>query len=127
MIKLYRATRPAYIRMFSTGNDPNRSLQRQQAKDRIDQQQREKIQQAPEMDAKDDVSFQDNYMYLKVVAWSTLFGVLAYQGHLVMKDRLQQRIARKEGRLEEYLEQKHKKQVNSLRGKIFGVHETPQE
>jgi hypothetical protein len=30
------------------------------------------------MDAKDDVSFQDNYMYLKVIAWSTLFGVLAY-------------------------------------------------
>lgn len=79
------------------------------------------------MDAKDDVSFQDNYMYLKVVAWSTLFGILAYQGHLVMKDRLQQRIARKEGRLDEYLELKHKKQVNSLRGKIFGVQETPKE
>ena len=64
-------------------------------------------------------------MYLKVIGWSTLFGVLAYQGHLVMRDRLQERIARKKGRLDEYLEMKHNKQVNSLKGKILGVHETP--
>lgn len=41
------------------------------------------------MDAKDDVSFQDNHMYLKVISWSILFGIIAYQGHLVMRDRLQ--------------------------------------
>ena len=56
------------------------------------------------MDAKDDVSFQDNYMYLKVVGISIIFGIIAYQGHLAMKNRLEMRIARKEGRLDEYLE-----------------------
>lgn len=29
--------------------------------------------------------------------------------------------------MDEYLDIKHKKQVNSLRGRVFGVHETPQE
>ena len=79
------------------------------------------------MDAKDDVSFQDNYMYLKVVGISIIFGIIAYQGHLAMKNRLEMRIARKEGRLDEYLEQKHRSELKSLKGKIFGVQETPKE
>lgn len=44
-----------------------------------------------------------------------------------MRERLQERIARKEGRLDEYLETNHNKKVNSLKGKILGVHETPQQ
>ena len=77
------------------------------------------------MDAKEDVSFQDNYMYLKITAISIVFGFIAYQSHLIMTDRLNQMKARKEGRLDEYLEERYNVKKNSLRAKVFGEPEAP--
>jgi len=61
MNKLLRTARTVQLRSFSTSGNQNpqldRNLKRQLMKDKIDADQREKIKKAPEMDAKDDVSF----------------------------------------------------------------------
>lgn len=100
--------------------DP-RLIRAEQNRNRIDQEQREKLKKAPEMDTAEDVSFQDNYMYLKWLFFSTLFGAAVYQTHKAIQERFNLRQARLEGRLLEYEQMKYEKRKQSLRGKVFGV------
>ncbi len=115
------------LRYFSQRNDNEsdmpdpRLIRAEQNRNRIDQEQREKLKKAPEMDTAEDVSFQDNYMYLKWLFFSTLFGAAVYQTHKAIKERFNLRQARLEGRLLEYEQMKYEKRKQSLRGKVFGV------
>ena len=81
------------LRYFNQRNDNEsdmpdpRLIRAEQNRNRIDQEQREKLKKAPEMDTAEDVSFQDNYMYLKWLFFSTLFGAAVYQAHKAIQER----------------------------------------
>ena len=60
-------------------------------KSKLDETMREKLQNAPEFDEKDDVSFQDNYLILKFIGMGVLTAYLAYKGHNYMSLKLEKR------------------------------------
>jgi hypothetical protein len=112
------------IRTFSEG-DPE---PRKSSSEAVEDKQREKIQSKPEMDEKDETSFQDKNMALKVIMFSTLvFGSMFYI-NLRMTRMVDERKARLNG---EEIPMTEKDKINAigghwllkdLEGKDFGSH-----
>jgi cytochrome oxidase Cu insertion factor (SCO1/SenC/PrrC family) len=100
---------PSQVRHFSEGGEPPKKS----AREAFEERQREKVQQKPEMDEKDETSFQDTNMGLKVLAYSVLvFGGL-YFVHYRMEKLVKERKAMREGAEVELTE---KDKINAVGG-----------
>ena len=73
-------------------------MRREQEKNRIDQEQREKLKKPIETDTAEDVSFQDNHVTFKTIAFCAGFLYACWRGHCWMREKQEARQAFKEGR-----------------------------
>ena len=99
-------------------------MRREQEKNRIDEQQREKMQKAPETDVQEDVSYMDKHASLKMGFYFFFFLYCCYKGHYFMTEKLNERLALKEGRALEYEQEKFERYKKTWAGKLFGRDET---
>jgi hypothetical protein len=84
-----RRYRVPHVRYFSEGGDCGGQPPKKSAREALEDRQREKVQQKPEMDEKDDTSFQDTNMGLKVLSYSfVVFGSM-YWAHSKMQKLLE--------------------------------------
>ena len=96
------------MRAFSEGEPPKKS-----AREAFEERQREKVQQKPEMDEKDETSFQDTNMGLKVLAYSVVVFGGMYFIHNRMEKLVKERKAVREGAEVEMTE---KDKINAVGG-----------
>ena len=69
----------------------------------VEEEHREKTQKAPEFDTEEDTSFQSNFQFLKVLAFTSAFAYICFLGNKLMFRKINQRKARIDGRLDDYL------------------------
>ena len=86
----------------------------------VDEEQREKTQKAPEFDAEEDTSFESNFQFLKVLAYTSAFAYACFMGNRLMFQRINQRKARIEGRLDEFLQEEEERKNQGLIRQVFG-------
>ena len=61
-------------------------MKREQQKNQIEQEHREKLKKAPELDSAEDVSFQGSHATLKYFAFFIAFCTCWYKGHKFMTE-----------------------------------------
>ena len=86
----------------------------------IEEEHTRKTQQAPSFNPEDDVSFESNYMMLKVIIYTSLFVYGVYKLNQIAMRRLERRQARLDGRLDEFLKAEDNEYKRSWRHKILG-------
>ena len=104
------------------GGGPNLSPEqrRRMRMQAVEEEHREKTQKAPEFDAEEDTSFQGKFMFLKICAYSSIFVYICFLGNKMMFKKIDQRKARIEGRLDEFLQEEEDRKNKGLVRQVFG-------
>ena len=80
-----------------------------------------KTQEAPNLDDhEEETSFQGKFMYIKVFLFTSIFVYGCYWLNVAMLHKLKKRYARREGKLDEFLQQEELEKSKSFTRRWFG-------